>query len=230
MRPMYQTGEYLERNPGWHVEESPWKAAQVRRMIERAGIDPRTVCEVGCGAGEVLRQLQQRMDPACELWGYDVSPHAIELARPRANARLHFALAGTGRLPGDQVDLALVLDVIEHVEDYFSLLRSVRRKARHTIVHIPLDLSVQTLLRPRGLHHVRETYGHIHCFTKETALSTLRDTGHEVLDWFYTPRAVDMPGTLRRRVLKWPRRALFALDPDLAVRVAGGWSLMVLTR
>lgn len=230
MREMYETRGYLDRNPSWHVEESPWKATQIERMIDRAGINPMTVCEVGCGAGEVLRQLQQRRDPSCELWGYDVSPHAIEMARSRANARLHFALARPGELPGDPVDLVLLLDVIEHVEDHLSLLRAIRRKGRTTILHIPLDLSVQTLLRPRGLLHVREAYGHIHYFTKDTALQALRDAGHEVLDWFYTARAVDMPGTRRRQLLKCPRRLMFALNADLAVRIIGGWSLLVLTR
>lgn len=30
---LYTSGEYLEKNPTWHVEESPWKAKQVIRML-----------------------------------------------------------------------------------------------------------------------------------------------------------------------------------------------------
>ena len=54
----YTTGSYLESNPDWHVEDSAWKAEQVQAMLDRHSIAPRTVCEVGCGAGEVLRQLR----------------------------------------------------------------------------------------------------------------------------------------------------------------------------
>src|SRR5574342_1191152 len=90
---LYTNGHYAEKNPGWHVEESPWKAQQILRMLARHDLSPRTIGEVGCGAGEVLRQLQVRMDPACELWGYDISPYALELCQSRANARLHFKLA-----------------------------------------------------------------------------------------------------------------------------------------
>jgi len=35
-------------------------------------------------------------------------------------------------------------------------------------------------------------YAHLHYFSKETALRTLEDAGYEVLDYFYTPRSVEL--------------------------------------
>ncbi|MEO7001113.1 MAG: methyltransferase domain-containing protein, partial [Ktedonobacterales bacterium] len=87
---LYTDGRYLEINPSWHSEESAWKAAQVRLMLQQHALTPATICEVGCGVGEVLNQLQMAMDPTCEFWGYDISPQAIALCQPRANDRLHF--------------------------------------------------------------------------------------------------------------------------------------------
>jgi ubiquinone/menaquinone biosynthesis C-methylase UbiE len=80
---LYTAGTYLERNALWHTEESLWKAEEVMRMLNRQAIAPRTICEVGCGAGEVLKQLQQRLNNDCDLLGCDVSPQAIELCRSR---------------------------------------------------------------------------------------------------------------------------------------------------
>src|SRR2546430_16201598 len=45
----------------------------------------------------------------------------------------------------------LVLDVIEHLPDYFSFLERLKARGRHKIFHIPLDLSVQTVFRKNGL-------------------------------------------------------------------------------
>lgn len=59
---LYISGEYLNKNPTWHVEESPWKAQQILRMLTLHHLTPRSICEVGCGAGEVLKQLQEQMD------------------------------------------------------------------------------------------------------------------------------------------------------------------------
>ena len=56
---LYLDGGYLAKNPGWHVEESAWKATHILRMLKQNHLSPRTVCDVGCGAGEVLKQLQE---------------------------------------------------------------------------------------------------------------------------------------------------------------------------
>ncbi|SRR6266568_4828436 len=228
---VYTSGTYLEKNPTWHVEESPWKARQVMRMVKRSHIAPKTICEVGCGAGEVLKQLQEQMDSECLFWGYDISPQAIELSKSKANERLHFKLADIKQEQSTFFDLILVMDVIEHLEDYFSFLREIKLKSHYTLFHIPLDLSVQTVLRRNGLLKVRESYGHIHYFTKELAIQSLEDVGYEVLDYFYTARATELPThEIRRNLLKLPRKLLFALNRDLATHMLGGWSLLVLAK
>ena len=88
----YTDGQYLEHNPTWHVEDSPWKAGHVLEMLKRHGLSPRTVCEVGCGAGEILRQLHDRMGGDVRFVGYEISPQAYELSRTRATERLEFRL------------------------------------------------------------------------------------------------------------------------------------------
>ena len=60
-RSLYLDGRYLIKNPTWHAEESAWKALQILRMLRRNRISPSNVCEVGCGAGEVLKQIQPQL-------------------------------------------------------------------------------------------------------------------------------------------------------------------------
>ena len=76
---MYTRGEYLQKNPTGHLEDSPWKAVQVFRMIQRRNLAPKSICEVGCGAGEILKQLQDRMDEDCTFCGYEISGQAFDL-------------------------------------------------------------------------------------------------------------------------------------------------------
>ncbi len=225
---LYTSGRYADKNPDWHVQESPWKAQQILRMLAQHGLSPRTIGEVGCGAGEVLRQLQAQMSPACEFWGYEISPYAFELCSSRANARLHFKLADLNRESEASFDLLLALDVLEHLEDYFSFLRALKPKATYMIFHIPLDLSVQTLLRKNALLKRRDLYAHLHYFTRETALRTLEDTGYRVLDAFYTPRSIELGTEPMQRLVAPASRLLYALNADWAVRVLGGYSLLVL--
>ena len=231
MERIYVTGDYLDRNPTWHIEESPWKARQVIRMIHNDHIDPKTICEVGCGAGEVLVQLQKYMDDDCLFWGYDISPQAIELSKRKANARLKFQRADIREEKDNFFDVILLLDVIEHLEDYFSFLRDLKTKGRYKMLHIPLDLSVQAVIRKHGLTHVRQVYGHLHYFTKELALEMLTDVGYEVIDHCYTARSLEIPSKeMKRNLINVPRKLLSAVDQDMASRILGGWSLLVLAK
>ncbi len=227
---IYTSGEYLKKNPTWHIEESPWKAKQVMHMMRRDRIAPGTICEVGCGAGEVLRQLQEQMDTACLFWGYEISPQAFELCKTRANERLHFKLADIRQEKDTFFDLILIMDVIEHLEDYFSFLRDIKPKSDYKIFHIPLDLSVQSILRRNALLGVREAYGHIHYFTKDIVLQVLKDAGYAVLDYFYAPRSIDLANSTGKKLLILPRKLFFAIHRDWAVRILGGYSLLVLAK
>ncbi len=228
---VYINGEYLKKHPEWHVEESAWKAKNISNMLTRHHITPKTICEVGCGAGEVLRQLQERMNSECTFWGYDVSPQAIELAQPRANERLHFKLGDIAQEKAGYYDLILVLDVIEHLEDYFSFLRAIKPRSDYKIFHLPLDIAVQRVLRSHVIIEDRKAHGHIHYFNKEIALEMLKDVGYEVLDYCYTAPSIELPTEhIRRRLLRLPRKLLFKLNPDLAVRILGGWRLLILAK
>jgi cyclopropane fatty-acyl-phospholipid synthase-like methyltransferase len=226
---LYQTGEYVRRNPTYHVEDSPWKARQIHKMMLKHGLAPQTICEIGCGAGEVLRQMQSLLPPETEFFGYEISPEAFALCCVRENQRLRFFhqdLLNDAR----QFDLLLCIDVFEHVEDYLAFLRGVRPRSAHKIFHIPLDLSVQGVLRSLPMRE-REQVGHLHYFTKDTALATLQDAGYTVVDWFYTHGAIAHPRSLKARLLAiWPRQLLFALNQDMTVLILGGYSLLVLAQ
>ncbi len=227
---IYKTGEYLEKNPTYHVEDSAWKAGQILRMIAKHQLRPRSICEVGCGAGEILKQLQSSLPADTQLCGYEISPQAFALCRERANDRLHFFCEDLLAVETETFELLLCLDVFEHIEDYFGFLRGLRAKATHKIFHIPLDLSVQWVWRRSPILLEREQAGHLHYFTKETALATLHDAGYEVVDWFYTPGAIANPRSTKARLASWPRRLLSSVNQDLVVRILGGYSLLVLAR
>jgi cyclopropane fatty-acyl-phospholipid synthase-like methyltransferase len=200
-------------------------------MLQLHHLEPETICEVGCGAGEVVKQLHDRMSEDCQFWGYDISPQAIAMCQDLTTERLHYKLADIRKEHDSSFDLVLVLDVVEHLEDYFSFLRDLKPKSQYKIFHIPLDLSLQTILRGNALLKVRRAYGHLTYFSRETALQTLQDTGYEILDYFYTAGSIEMPAQeIPRKLMKRPRKLLFAVHKDWAVRLLGGFRLLVLAK
>jgi SAM-dependent methyltransferase len=232
---VYDSGEYLERNPGWHAEDSSWKADRIFEAIEKYRLHRRRVCDIGCGAGGVVLRLAERW-PETEFVGYDSSVKAIELAQARQISNCRFVV-GDGLAIPDEFDIALVIDVVEHVEDYFGFLRRIRPIARYKIFHFPLDMSALAVLVNNPMW-ARRGVGHLHYFSADTALAALRDCGYKIHGWNYTHSyLLDLKNFLvgnrtARKVLKalflgFPRALIAGLHPPACARLLGGLSLLV---
>lgn len=224
--------QYLQVNPTWHAEDSSWKAAQILKLIKRNNLKPGSIVEIGCGAGEILNQLQQKMDDRSIMFsGYEIAPDAYELCLKRANDKVnyfHEDLLQTNK----SYDLLLMIDVFEHVDDYMGFIKQASKRAIHKIYHIPLDMSILSILNNYPLV-ARKSVGHLHYFMKDTALATIEDSGQEVLDWFYTKSAFEVHATHMNffgRILNVLRRFFYWMAPNFAVKAFGGFSLIVLTK
>jgi SAM-dependent methyltransferase len=223
---IYEDGTYLEKTGGtWHVEDSPFKAQWIARMLARhPNIPLSSVCEIGCGAGAILGELQHILPKSVAFTGYEISPQAHAIGRRFANERCRFVL-GDAFSDSESFDLVLAIDVVEHVEDCFTFLRRTKRKGRMKLYHIPLDVHVSSLIRGTNMWDI---YGHLHVFTIETALKALEYSGHHVIDWLLSDGAVEVPRYGRTRLLNMLRRPVGKISPKLAARLFGGYSVLAL--
>ncbi len=222
----YISGQYALENASWHEADAAWKAAHVARVIEQAQLRPRTVCDIGCGTGGVLDHLGGLMPGLELLVGYDIAASALRLAPADRRDRIEFVVGGPAS-DDRTFDVALILDVLEHVEDPFEFLRSSSGKARRFVFHIPLDLTVVATLRPGQYARLRQHSGHIHYFTRETALAMLSDCGYRVIHADFTSGAIEQCNAEAHRWLIPLRRLVRAFSVALAARTLGGFSLLV---
>ena len=226
--PIYLDGTYAAQNAGFGDDNAAWKAGYVVEMLRRRGIVPKTICEVGCGGGGILLELSKLLPTDVTFTGYEPMPEAFQVCSQRATDRISFINESpTGVVPLEKFDVVLCLDVFEHVEDYLGFLRSLRGLGKTFIFHIPLDMNVQTVLRLTPLKKVRSIVGHLHYFCKETALATLKDSGFQIDESFYTDSSKSSYSTLPAKLIKFPRKLLYLFAPDFAVRLLGGYPLMV---
>ncbi|MQB41507.1 class I SAM-dependent methyltransferase [Rhizobium sp. ICMP 5592] len=228
MQDIYVSDQYAELNPTWHEEDSPWKARQIEEIIRKNGLRFDSLCEVGCGTGEILLNLS-RSFPKVQFAGYEISPHAYQRAKTKEKSNVSFHLANVVEDKDSHYDVVVIADVIEHVENYISFIKDLRPCGRYKIFHIPLDLSVQSVLRAWPITKLRANVGHLHYFFKDTAIATLKDCGYSVIDYKYTASRLELPNqAFSSALMRLPRKLLFSINPDLAVRLLGGYSLLVL--
>ncbi len=226
---IYTGGKYFDNNPTWAIEYSGWKGNFIETLLKGNNISFNEIIEVGCGAGEILAYLQKQ-NPDKNFIGYDISPQAIDIAKKINNKTLNFLLANFIEEYKDITDVLLIIDVVEHVADYYSFLNKLKNKAKYFVFHIPIDMSVNTVLKPHINLQQRDTVGHIHYFSKDAIFWMLKDCGYKVIDWHYTKPAYDFESVkgLKLNIKKILRNITFFFSEKWADRFWGGYSVMVL--
>jgi SAM-dependent methyltransferase len=234
MNSIYKSGAYLETTKSWHAEDARWKAARIKAILDKNAVRPKSIAEIGCGSGAILDELSKSPDLLdARFEGYDISPQAIAIAKGIGNPRIRFCERDLLSEPDEmRFDLLLVIDVFEHVPDYMGFVDRCRQRAEFKIYHIPLDIHVSSVIRNAFIRN-RYTIGHIHYFTADSALDTLRDTGHQIVDCFYTDIGLGLfseHATLKRAIANMPRWLFSKLSVPVTARLLGGYSLLVLAR
>lgn len=229
---IYVNGEYYSNNPDWDITDARWKTDVIVGLLQKNTVKPKKVIEVGCGAGENLVELLKKDSSIEKLNGYDISPQAIELAAKKTSDKISFFNEDITDKENVRADLMLVIDVVEHVDDYYGFLRKLKMKSDWFVFHIPLDLSCRTVMKPHILMQQRQSVGHIHYYTKEMVEWALQDTGYEIIDWVYTKPVVDVEsaGSVKRFVKKILRNISFAINKDWSAKKWGGYSVMILAK
>jgi len=228
IKDIYNNQTYLQNNPTWHEEDAMFKADRIEKLLTQYPVPFTRVCEVGCGSGEILVQLCKMFRDVTSWVGYDISADAIAIAEEKSSEKLKFELQDF-TLTDNSItyDLMLVIDVIEHLENYFSFLDSISERSRYFIFHIPLDMCVWSLLRERMLIESKERVGHIHNFTEDFIKSILTDQGFRILHQIYTEPVFKVK-SFKQWLISTLRSILYGISPRFCTKTLGGYSILVL--
>ncbi len=226
---IYKDGTYLNNNPTWDAEDSEFKANKILQLLNKHNIPLNSICEVGCGSGEILVQLSSHLPSNTKFFGFDISADAINIAKKKETTQIKFELKDITDVSLNQsFDLVLIMDVIEHVENYFDFLRGLTTKSRYKIFHIPLDMCAWSLFREKMLIESKERVGHIHVFTEDFIKSVLNDCGYKIIDQLYTEPTFK-PTSTKQKIIKLIREFLFKINKRFCSKTIGGISIMILT-
>jgi SAM-dependent methyltransferase len=115
------------------------------------------VLDVGCGKGELAHDLAERAGAV--VVAIDASPWMLQFARERfAHPRISFVQADALEfVPDEPVQVAVLSNVLEHIEQRVELLRALRERAgaSRLLIRVPVldrDWTVP-LRREVGLQH-----------------------------------------------------------------------------
>ena len=178
---IYRSDEYVAKHPDLFAQDADWKIEKLTPLIDiwLSHVAPSEgrlgVLDIGGGAGLILRGL---CDHIAGRHNRPVTKYALDLSRAmllrqrQVNPDLHKTLNEDVRhssLADKQIDLALMIDVLEHVPAPAEALAEVSRFARSCILKVPLEDNLALRLanvknRGRTARTLASELGHINLF------------------------------------------------------------------
>jgi len=219
--------EYLEYNPEWHINDSYFKFLEIKKIIKKNKLQFKNFCEVGCGAGKILVYLSKKYKNKF-FYGYEISRKAYSMSDKKLkNVKYYNKILNKKKT----FDIILCADVLEHVENPYKFLREIKKTSKYQILHIPLDLSINSIFRKSVLLKARKEVGHLHFYNKELILHDLQKLNFKVVDYYYTfNENIYTRGSWAQKLIATIRKLIFFVNRDLAVNFLGGFSLLILTK
>jgi len=214
-RAFYEAGYSLpdaaeaQRLGRWRALGARSKAAHARALCARAGLEPGSLVEIGCGDGALLAELRGL---APVLDGFELSAPAAEMARRHVPEARRVEPYDGARVPaGDgEYDLAVLSHVLEHVPEPAPLLAEAARVARWVLVEVPLEAN-RSAARP-GKRAEAARIGHLHAFDRAAVRELIAGAGLEVAAELADP-------------LPFAHHAFFAEGRAARARAAAKWAL-----
>lgn len=195
----------------------------INRTLARHAPPPASVLDVGCGLGDVLSGL----DPGYTLHGTDYARFNVGVANRRLAGKAKITQASIYELPytSDTFDVALCLEVLEHIQDDARAVREIARVLKPggiLIAAVPYTFYWQEYLRLMGhfRHYTRESFAQLmneNGLTTEAFLPNYPNWHQSYTRRYAMVRAQTMTfgrllGAKTLYTFKWPWRRTSALE------------------
>jgi hypothetical protein len=185
------------------------------------------VIEIGCGNGSFLFPFSEALSAMGirpVFTGIDIAANAISEACQSTGSNPPIFSCITLDAHRSEHDIALLIDVVEHVPSPVEFLASAQRIAPVMLIHLPIEHSVLHLMSGRPTASYR-AYRHIHFFSRETARLLIEDAGWQIVHEQHSAAdtaTLNLPAPWWLRIGRYVRFLAYMMAPQWTSLVSGG--------
>lgn len=141
------TAWYEDRDSAPHIDQPEHRGRLTLAcdLIEDAVLHhgARSVVDLGCGDGGLLALIEERlsseteMGSALPMWGYDLAPANVDVAREHRTVDVRYVNVVTDPAAVEWGDLAVATEMLEHLLDPHAFVRTIARRSRFLVASSP---------------------------------------------------------------------------------------------
>jgi ubiquinone/menaquinone biosynthesis C-methylase UbiE len=201
IKDLYQSDEYISKNPSLHEEDFIWKVTKITPLIDSfftyCNKSQINLLDVGGGAGLILNAttayIESNYGVRVNKFALDLSPGMLKIQQ-KNNPDLKKALNEDIRrtsLSDKEMDITLMIDVLEHIPNPMEALEELKRISDFVIFKVPLSsnfVSVTLNLAKGGKPRRREMedIGHINFYRFDNLSRQIEKHIGRVLHYSFT--------------------------------------------
>lgn len=188
-RLLYQSNLDLEAE--WLRRGAIAKVNSIQSLLLKMQIAPKSMVELGCGTGAVIRECQGRamFEPYLAM---DYSSEAIDYLKKRSEGigTMVADITSADFMLPEVTDLVVLSHVLEHIEDPAAFLASIIRKISFSYLFVEVPLEDLAIARLKELYRDRRDNitGHVQFFTRNSLANLIRSCGLTICnERFFAP-------------------------------------------
>lgn len=200
MNNIYVNNEYIVKNESLHEEDSPWKIEKILPLIDNfIGLINKkqiNLLDVGGGAGLILNAVSMYIEGKYKIKvnkvALDLSSKMLEIQKknnPDLEIILNEDIEKTS-LVDKEIDLALMIDVLEHTPDPMKVLAEIRRISKYAIFKVPLEDNlfnrIYNLFNNNKIKkHALENFGHINTYNLSVLFGQIKKQAGQIVYCYF---------------------------------------------
>jgi len=232
----YTTGAYIEHNPTLHEEDSAWKTYKLLPVVDRFLKEQTgnvSILDVGGGAGLILKAISKHIEKKgrkVQQYALDLSAEMLKVQKknnPRAKT-IQGNIKKT-KFADKHFDLALMIDVLEHIPQPEEALKELRRISKYVIFKVPLernlhDKTMNILTNGRHRKRIIESIGHINVYNYRQLKEQIEENYGKIIAseytnaYYYYLTSLRDQFNWRNRMLHNMALAIHNISPAIAAR------------
>jgi trans-aconitate methyltransferase len=180
MSEIYNNGQYFKTNPNLHLEDTEFKFSNLYEYLNMVELKDETIkiLDVGGGAGVLGKFVADYFFKKAIKVNFTALDLSEKMLSEQKNNNPHITNAlniSISDIPNNYYDLVLMIDVIEHVENYESVAKKLSEISNNIIYNIPIEINLFDILRNikmRGGYYKSQEklIGHINRFSYDSSI------------------------------------------------------------